>query len=52
MRGLKDRVAIITGGLGDLGYAAGRRLADEGCSVALLDIKGDPERAAAIGCRS
>ncbi|MGK0238731.1 MAG: NAD(P)-dependent dehydrogenase (short-subunit alcohol dehydrogenase family) [Candidatus Pelagisphaera sp.] len=52
MRGLKDRVAIITGGLGDLGYAAGKRLAEEGCLVALLDIKDDPERAAAIGCRS
>ena len=52
MRGLKGKVAIITGGLGDLGYASGKRLAEEGCSVALLDIKDDPERAAAIGCRS
>lgn len=52
MKGLKDKVAIITGGLGDLGYAAGKRLAEEGCSVALLDIKTDPERAKAIGCQS
>jgi len=52
MKGLEGRVAIITGGLGDLGYAAGKRLAEEGCSVALLDIKEDPEKAAAIGCRS
>ena len=52
MKGLKDKVAIITGGLGDLGYAAGKRLAEEGCSVALLDIKTDPDRAKAIGCQS
>ena len=52
MKGLEGRVAIITGGLGDLGYASGKRLAEEGCAVALLDIKDDPERAASIGCRS
>jgi dihydroanticapsin dehydrogenase len=52
MKGLKDKVAVITGGLGDLGYAAGKRLAEEGCLVALLDVKDDPERAKAIGCRS
>ena len=52
MKGLEGRVAIITGGLGDLGYAAGKRLAEEGCAVALLDIKEDSEKAAAIGCRS
>ena len=52
MRGLKGKVAIITGGLGDLGYASGKRLVEEGCSVALLDIKNDPERAKAIGCKS
>ncbi len=52
MKGLEGRVAIITGGLGDLGYATGKRLAEEGCTVALLDIKDSPEQAAAIGCRS
>ena len=35
-----------------MGYAAGKRLAEEGCSVTLLDIKDDPERAKAINCRS
>jgi len=51
MRGLKDRVAIVTGGLGDLGYAAGQRLVEEGCQVALFDIKPDDEgRANKIGC--
>lgn len=52
MRGLKNKVAIITGGLGDLGYATGKRLAEEGCSVALLDTKDEPGRAEEIGCRS
>ena len=52
MRGLTDKVAIIAGGLGDLGFAAGKRLAEEGCQVALLDVKADPDRAASIGCSS
>lgn len=53
MRGLKDRVAIITGGLGDLGYASAVRLLEEGCKVALFDIKADAEgRSGKIGARS
>lgn len=52
MRGLKGRVAVITGGLGDLGYACGRRLAEEGCQVALLDVQPDTTGAAErLGCR-
>lgn len=52
MRGLKDRVAIVTGGLGDLGYASAVRLVEEGCWVALFDIKADEEgRAEKIGAR-
>jgi len=52
MRGLKDKVAIITGGIGDLGYAAGQRLATEGCKVALFDIRLDEkEIAKAAGCK-
>ncbi|CAG5006277.1 Dihydroanticapsin 7-dehydrogenase [Dyadobacter sp. CECT 9275] len=39
MRGLKDKVAIITGGIGDLGYATAKRLFEEGCKVALFDLK-------------
>ncbi len=51
MRGLKGKAAIITGGLGDLGYASGKRLVEEGCQVALFDVKPDAEgRAKAIGC--
>lgn len=52
MRGLDKKVAIIAGGLGDLGFASGKRLVEEGCSVALLDVKADADRANSIGCRS
>jgi NAD(P)-dependent dehydrogenase (short-subunit alcohol dehydrogenase family) len=30
MRGLRNKVAIVTGGLGDLGYASAERLVEEG----------------------
>ena len=43
MRGLKDKVAVVTGGLGDLGYASAKRLREEGCKVALFDIKPDEQ---------
>ena len=53
MKGLKNRVAIVTGGLGDLGYASAQRLLEEGCRVALFDLKPDLEgRAQAIGATS
>ncbi len=51
MRGLKEKVAVVTGGLGDLGYASAQRLVEEGCKVALFDIKSDEEGLAKqIGC--
>lgn len=51
MRGLKDKVAIMTGGLGDLGYASAARLAEEGCKVAIFDCLDDEDnRAGDIGC--
>ena len=43
MRGLKNRVSIITGGLGDLGYASAQRLVEEGCKVALFDLREDTD---------
>lgn len=50
MRGLNGKVAVITGGLGDLGYATAQRLIEEGCRSALLDLKPDvTKRAAVIG---
>jgi NAD(P)-dependent dehydrogenase (short-subunit alcohol dehydrogenase family) len=51
MRGLSGKVVIVTGGLGDLGYPAARRLAEEGCKVAIFDLAQDADnRAVAIGC--
>ncbi|MBI3111547.1 MAG: SDR family oxidoreductase [Ignavibacteriales bacterium] len=51
MKGLKGRVAVITGGLGDLGYASAQRLVEEGCRVALFDLKlDDGALAKKIGC--
>jgi len=51
MKGLKDRVAVVTGGIGDLGYASATRLIEEGCKVALFDIKPDEGgMAEKIGC--
>jgi NAD(P)-dependent dehydrogenase (short-subunit alcohol dehydrogenase family) len=50
MRGLRGKTAIVTGGLGDLGYATAQRLVEEGCQVTLLDAKPDEHRRAhAIG---
>jgi dihydroanticapsin dehydrogenase len=52
MRGLRDKVAVVTGGLGDLGYATAERLCEERCQVALLDLKSDEDRRAdAIGAK-
>ena len=39
MRGLKGRVAVVTGAAGGMGAAAAIRLSEEGVKVALLDIK-------------
>jgi len=43
MRGLKNKVAVVSGGLGDLGWAIALRLRDEGCKIAVVDIKDDTE---------
>lgn len=50
MRGLKNKIVVITGGLGDLGYAAAQRMIEEECKVVLLDVAADEEnRAEKIG---
>lgn len=50
MKGLKNQIAVITGGLGDLGYATALRMTEEGCRVVLLDVEADQEgKAEAIG---
>lgn len=38
MKGLKGKVAIVTGGAGGLGSATARRLAEEGVQVLLTDV--------------
>jgi len=47
VRGLKNKVAVVSGGLGDLGWAIALRLRDEGCSVTIIDIKDDHDFKAA-----
>src|SRR5882757_6422721 len=44
MRGLRDRIVLVTGGLGDLGYASIVRLVEEGCRVASFDLKADTDK--------
>ena len=36
---LKNRVAIITGGASGIGRGIGLKFAEEGCSVAIADIR-------------
>ena len=47
LKGLKDRVAIVTGGASGIGRATAARLVAEGASVALVDLDGDAAAAAA-----
>lgn len=38
MRGLKDKIAIVTGGPGLIGRPTCRRLAEEGCKIMIADL--------------
>jgi dihydroanticapsin dehydrogenase len=51
MRGLAGKVVVLTGGLGDIGYACAVRLVEEGCRLAIFDLKPDGgEQVARLGC--
>jgi 2-hydroxycyclohexanecarboxyl-CoA dehydrogenase len=45
MRGIKDRVVIVTGGASGIGRAISERLADAGANVAVLDLNLDLAKA-------
>src|SRR5262249_31789593 len=46
------RVAVVTGGASGMGLAISRRLAEQGNSVAILDIAGDAAEEAATAMKS
>ncbi|MCC2670293.1 MAG: Dehydrogenase with different specificity (related to short-chain alcohol dehydrogenase) [Armatimonadetes bacterium] len=48
---LKDRVALVTGAGQGLGGALARRLAAEGCAVAIADVNGEAAERVAAGLR-
>ncbi len=47
MRGLEEKLALVTGAGGGIGTALCRRFAEEGCHVALFDINEAAAREAA-----
>lgn len=48
---LKDKVTVVTGAAGGIGFACARRFAAEGAKVVLADITGDKGEAAAASLR-
>lgn len=52
MRGIKGKVAIVTGGAGGIGAAISRRFAAEGAIVAVFDINKDAAESVAAAIRA
>ena len=52
MRGLKGKIAAVTGAASGIGEAAARRLAEEGCKVAILDRNSEGAAAVAYSIAS
>lgn len=52
MKGLKDKVVIVTGGGGGIGSAICRRFAEDGAAVAVFDINQEAAEAVAAGIRA
>jgi 2-hydroxycyclohexanecarboxyl-CoA dehydrogenase len=52
MRGLKNRTVLVTGGANGIGAATARRLAEEGCTIGILDMDGAAGEGVADAIRS
>ena len=52
MRGLQDRVALVTGAAAGIGRATAIRLAEEGCKVCVADINGGGAEEVALRIQS
>ncbi|HEY0836492.1 MAG TPA: 2-hydroxycyclohexanecarboxyl-CoA dehydrogenase [Azospirillum sp.] len=52
MRGIKGKVAVVTGGAGGIGSAICRRFGEEGARVAVFDIDTDAAEAVAAAIRA